>query len=64
MQPEKDLLIPAAELRRLLHVSTSTEWRMRQQSDFPQPVRMNRRIFYRACDVQQFVERLPQDAAR
>lgn len=59
-----DALITAAKAREheLGGISDTTEWRWADQfSDFPRPVRINGRKFYRVRDLRAFIARREAD---
>lgn len=49
------LLLTAAELARLLNVSTRTLWRLRSAGQLPQPVRFGGAVRWRLDDVRKWI---------
>ena len=49
------LLITAADLARLLQVSTRTLWRMRSAGDLPEPVRFGGTVRWRLGEIRKWI---------
>jgi excisionase family DNA binding protein len=63
--PSEPLLITAAELARMLQVSTRTLWRLRSAGQLPQPVQFGGSVRWRLEEVQKWIaEGCPFSQAR
>lgn len=51
----KPLLITAAELAKLLHVSTRTLWRLRSAGELPEAVRLGGAVRWRLDEIKKWI---------
>jgi len=54
--PQEPLLITAAELAHLLHVSLRTLWRLRSAHQVPKPVRLGGTVGWRLDEVRNWID--------
>jgi predicted DNA-binding transcriptional regulator AlpA len=57
--PTTDLLWAAKTVAERLDVSQTTLWRHRRRGDFPKPIIINSRLFWRVADIVRWAHGLP-----
>ena len=50
------MLIPIADVLALIPVARSTLYLLMQESDFPKPVRIGGRVFWKAEDIHAYID--------
>jgi predicted DNA-binding transcriptional regulator AlpA len=61
--PQKHRHIPSSSVREMCGgISDMSLWRWCKHSDFPQPVRINRRRYWKEQELIEWLERQRQDA--
>jgi predicted DNA-binding transcriptional regulator AlpA len=50
------MLLPVADVLALIPVARSTLYLMMQQPDFPKPVRIGSRVFWKADEIQAYID--------
>jgi predicted DNA-binding transcriptional regulator AlpA len=59
LDPKSDLLWAAKTVAERLDVSLTTLWRLRRRGDFPKPVIINSRLYWRCADISRWARGLP-----
>jgi len=62
--PEFDEYIPAPTLRRKMGIAAVTLWRWRQRPDFPRPIRIHNRNYFRRASVAAWLAKVEKTAGQ